>query len=208
MIYNHIFNISARSQSTDNQSHRDIDETDFISQIPIYEAADVELRESPDHQLFKADSFESINSIASLNSDLFDELSKVTIDKPKPSVKKSVLPDLIIFDAPSTSSFEDYHTMPNRNDSETTSLASNVYGSTSSFCEDKSGSRLSLYSKRSVLSLSNVENRTRTEDSYVFEAGYMLNLAARCEGLGDYSRAFDCYKSGIEKMLIGVQSKY
>ncbi|RVE40234.1 hypothetical protein evm_015115 [Chilo suppressalis] len=56
------------------------------------------------------------------------------------------------------------------------------------------------------MSLSNVENKTKTEDSYVFEAGYMLNLAARCEDMGDYQRAFDCYKSGIEKMLIGVQS--
>ncbi|XP_028165092.1 ribosomal protein S6 kinase-like 1 isoform X2 [Ostrinia furnacalis] len=194
-------------QATDQLS---IDETDFISQIPIYEAADVEIRQSPDQKLSAADSFESINSLDSINSDLYDELSKVTIDKPRPCVRKNVLPDLILFDAPSTSTFEDYHTMPRsgNTDSETTSLASNVYGSMTSVneIERRSSSKLSLYSKRSVLSLSNVECKTKTEDSYVFEAGYMLNLAARCENMGDFQRAFECYKSGIEKMLIGVQS--
>ena len=153
------------------------------------------------------DSFESINSIESIDSDLYDELNKLTVDK-KPSVKtKSVLPDLINFDAPSTSKFDDYHTMRKKAESDTVSLNSNVCSSTS--CEvdsRRSSSRVSLYSK-SVLSLSNTECKTKTEDSYVFEAGYMLNLAARCEDMGDYQRAFECYKSGIEKMLIGVQSE-
>lgn len=122
-----------------------------------------------------------------------------------------MLPDLIKFDVPSTSKFEDY-TMPRaktgNTDSETTSINSNLESSTS-LCEleRRSNSKLSLYSKRSVLSLSNVESKTKTEDSYVFEAGYMLNLASRCEDMGDFQRAFECYKSGIEKMLIGVQSE-
>ncbi|PZC72468.1 hypothetical protein B5X24_HaOG211112 [Helicoverpa armigera] len=179
------------------------DETDFISQIPIYEAADVEIRHSP-KKLSLADSFESINSIESIDSDLYDELNKLTVDK-KPSVKtKSVLPDLINFDAPSTSKFDDYHTMRKKVDSDTVSLNSNVCSSSCEVDSRRSSSRVSLYSK-SVLSLSN-ECKTKTEDSYVFEAGYMLNLAARCEDMGDYQRAFECYKSGIEKMLIGVQS--
>lgn len=180
------------------------DETDFISQIPIYEAADVEIRQSP-RKLSLPSSYESINSLDSIDSDIYEELSKVTVDK-KPSVKtKSVLPDLINFDAPSTSKFEDYHTMRNQNnESDTVSLNSNVC-STSSYDVDsrRSSSRVS-YSK-SVLSLSNTECKTKTEDSYVFEAGYMLNLAARYEDMEDYQRAFECYKSGIEKMLIGVQ---
>ncbi|CAG9792537.1 unnamed protein product [Diatraea saccharalis] len=202
---------TARSQTADNQQ-LNIDETDFISQIPIYEAADVEIRESPkDDKLSNANSFESLSSLDSINSDLYDELSKVTIDKHKPSVKsKSALPDLINFDAPSTSKFDDYHTMSKcgNTNSDSTSLTSNMYGSTSSVfdMERRSSSRISLYSKQSLLSLTNVESRTRTEDSYVFEAGYMLNLAARCENMGDYQKAFDCYKSGIEKMLIGVQN--
>lgn len=197
---------SARAQQTSAEGNQtiDSDEVDFISQIPIYEAADVEIRESPktSQKLSTADSFESINSLDSINS-LYDELSKVTIEKSKPCIKdKSVLPDLINFDAPSTSKFEDYHTMPKTSnpDSDTLSLNSNETDSR------RSSSRMSLYSKRSVLSLSNVESKTKTEDSYVFEAGYMLNLAARCEDMGDYQRAFECYKSGIEKMLIGVQS--
>ncbi|RVE45013.1 hypothetical protein evm_010331 [Chilo suppressalis] len=202
---------TARSQSTDNQQLT-TDETDFISQIPIYEAAEVEIRQSPkDDKLSNANSFESLNSLDSINSDLFDELNKVAIDKYKPSVKrKPVLPDLINFDAPSTSRFDDYHTMSRSGNihSDTTSLTSNLYESSSSVydMERRSSSRVSLYSKQSVMSLSNVESKTKTEDSYVFEAGYMLNLAARCEDMGDYQRAFDCYKSGIEKMLIGVQS--
>lgn len=144
-----------------------------------------------------------------------------------------MLPDLINFDVPSTSKFEDYHTRDKTGntdtdyhtrvttgntdtdyntrltsgttDSDTTSLNSNL--ESSSMCEFERRSSMSLYSKRSVLSLSNVDSKTRTEDSYVFEAGYMLNLAARCEDMGDFQRAFECYKSGIEKMLIGVQSK-
>lgn len=96
--------------------------------------------------------------------------------------------------------------MRKKADSDTISLNSNVC---SSSCDEsrRSSSRVSLYSK-SVLSLPNAECKTKTEDSYVFEAGYMLNLAARCEDMGDYQRAFECYKSGIEKMLIGVQSEY
>ncbi|XP_059045959.1 ribosomal protein S6 kinase delta-1 [Achroia grisella] len=198
---------SGRTEHTSaegNQQTIDTDEVDFISQIPIYEAADVEIRESPktSQKLSIADSFESINSLDSINS-LYDELSKVTIEKSKPCIKdKSILPDLINFDAPSTSKFEDYHTMPKTSniDSDTLSLNSNETDSR------RSSSRMSHYSKRSVLSLSNVESKTKTEDSYVFEAGYMLNLAARCEDVGDYQRAFECYKSGIEKMLIGVQT--
>uniref|UniRef100_A0A2A4K9Q1 Protein kinase domain-containing protein n=1 Tax=Heliothis virescens TaxID=7102 RepID=A0A2A4K9Q1_HELVI len=183
------------------------DETDFISQIPIYEAADVEIRHSP-KKLSLADSFESINSIESFDSDIYDELNKLKVDK-KPSVKTklpvTVLPDLINFDAPSTSKFEDYHTMRKKVDSDTVSLNSNVCSSTCDVDSRRSSSRVSMYSK-SVLSLCNSECKTKTEDSYVFEAGYMLNLAARCEDMGDYQRAFECYKSGIEKMLIGVQS--
>ncbi|KAH9628160.1 hypothetical protein HF086_009185 [Spodoptera exigua] len=189
-----------KARAATESSHASItsrDEPDFISQIPIYEAADVEIRRSP-KKVSPTDSFESINSIESIDSDLYDELNKLTVDK-KPSVKtKSVLPDLIIFDAPSTSKYDDCDTV---------SLTSNVCSSTS--CEvdsRRSSSRVSLYSK-SVVSLSNAECKTKTEDSYVFEAGYMLNLAARCEDMGDYQRAFECYKSGIEKMLIGVQSK-
>lgn len=182
-----------------------------VSQIPIYEAAEVEIRESPKttEQISDSNSFESLNSLESIGSDLFDELDKVTIDNKKSFVKKNVLPDLINFDAPSasTSKFEDYHTMPNL-DPETTSLSSSTNDPSSSYDDSRrSSSRVSLYSKRSILSLSNVESKTKTEDSYIFEAGYMLNLAARCEDMEDYQRAFECYKSGIEKMLIGVQSK-
>lgn len=144
----------------------------------------------------KADSFESINSLESIGSDLYSELDKVTIDKTKPSVKR-VLPDLINFDVPSTSRFDDYHTMTSGvSNSETVSLSSYT----------RSNSRVSLY--RSELSLSNVESKTKTEDSYVFEAGYMLNLAARYEDMKEYQRAFESYKAGIEKMLIGVQCEY
>lgn len=187
------------ARAATESSHASItsrDEPDFISQIPIYEAADVEIRRSP-KKLSPSDSFESINSIESIDSDLYDELNKLTVDK-KPSVKtKSVLPDLIIFDAPSTSKYDDFDTV---------SLSSNVCSSTSCDVDSRrSSSRVSLYSK-SVVSLSNAECKTKTEDSYVFEAGYMLNLAARCEDMGDYQRAFECYKSGIEKMLIGVQT--
>ncbi|XP_052744007.1 ribosomal protein S6 kinase delta-1 [Bicyclus anynana] len=193
-------------RTTDSQA--DIDNID-VSQIPIYEAADVEIRESPKttEPLSNSNSFESINSLESLGSDLFEELNKVAIDNKKSFVKKNVLPDLILFDAPSTSSFEDYHTMRNT-DAETMSLNSSINDPSSSTYDDsrRSSSRVSLYSRRSVLSVSNVENKSKTEDSYIFEAGYMLNLAARCEDMGDHQRAFECYKSGIEKMLIGVQS--
>ncbi|KOB79303.1 Ribosomal protein S6 kinase-like 1 [Operophtera brumata] len=234
-----------------------VDETDFISQIPIYEAAEVELRPSPINT--KVNSYESLSSIESIDSDLYDELSKLSIEKSRPSIRR-VLPDLINFDVPSTSKFEDYHTRDktgntdsedyhtrvstgntnpdchrvttgntdsdyhnrftsgntdsedyhtrfstgNTNidyhtrfttgntDSDTTSLNSNL--ESSSMCEFESRSSMSLYSKRSALSLSNAESKTRTEDSYVFEAGYMLNLAARCEDMGDFQRAFECYK--------------
>ncbi|XP_072946356.1 ribosomal protein S6 kinase-like 1 isoform X2 [Epargyreus clarus] len=179
-----------------------------VSHIPIYEAADVEIRESP-KPLKKSisDSFESIHSLISVDFDFYDELNKITIDKSKSCIKsKSMLPDLINFDAPSTSKFEDYHTMPKtgNTDVDTLSLDSTVYES-SYDDSHRSSSRLSLYSKRSMPSLSNIESKTKTEDSYIFEAGYLLNLAARCENTGDYQRAFEYYKSGIEKMLIGVQ---
>ncbi|KAJ0171948.1 hypothetical protein K1T71_012711 [Dendrolimus kikuchii] len=223
------------ARSPSHQAQPDImqanrDETDFISQIPIYEAADVEIRQSPidKPKITTADSYESINSLDSIDSDLYDELSKVTIDKSKPTIKNNVLPDLINFDVPSTSKlnssfensskfentsafgssskFENYE--PKTKETDTLSLNSNLCSSSSmyDFESRRSSSRLSLCSKQSVLSLSNVECKTRTEDSYVFEAGYMLNLAAKCENMGDYQRAFDCYKSGIEKMLIGVQT--
>ncbi|KPJ20099.1 Ribosomal protein S6 kinase delta-1 [Papilio machaon] len=100
---------SARTPQENIESANSLD----ISQIPIYEAADVELRQSPKNT--RTDSFESINSIESINSDFYDELNKIKIDKTKPCVKtKNVLPDLINFDAPSTSNalkFDDYHTM-------------------------------------------------------------------------------------------------
>ncbi|XP_039748011.1 ribosomal protein S6 kinase-like 1 isoform X2 [Pararge aegeria] len=192
--------------TTDNRP--EIDNID-VSQIPIYEAADVEIRESPKttERLADSNSFESINSLESLGSDLFEELNKVAIDNKKPFVKKNVLPDLITFDAPSTSTFDDYHTMRNM-DAETISLNSSTNEPSSSACDEsrRSSSRVSVYSKRSVPSLSGAESRTRTEDSYIFEAGYLLNLAARCEDAGQPRRAFDCYKAGIEKMLIGVQT--
>lgn len=145
----------------------------------------------------KADSFESLNSLESIGSDLYSELDKMTVvDKVKPSVKR-VLPDLINFDVPSTSRFEDYHTMTSEvSNSDTVSLSS----------YSRSNSRVSMY--KSAVSLSNVESKTKTEDSYVFEAGYMLNMAARYEDMKEYQRAFDCYKAGIEKMLIGVQCEY
>ncbi|XP_047539200.1 ribosomal protein S6 kinase delta-1 [Vanessa atalanta] len=68
-----------------------------VSQIPIYEAADVEIRESPETspKLSESDSFESINSIESLDSELFEELGKLTVERGAP--------DLISFDAPSRS---------------------------------------------------------------------------------------------------------
>ena len=125
----------------------------------------------------------------------------MTVDKlTVTAVKKNVLPDLINFDAPSTSNL-------NNLNSDSVSFSS-TYDSNSIY--EDSGSRLSLYSKKSVLCHSNTnnENKARTDDSYVFEAGYLLNLAARCENMGDYQRAFECYKSGIEKMLIGVQCEY
>ncbi|OWR54531.1 hypothetical protein KGM_206515 [Danaus plexippus plexippus] len=149
-----------------------------VSQIPIYEAADVEIRDSPKSL---SNSFESLTSLESFDSDIYDDISKVSIDS-RAQVKK-VLPDLINFDEPSCSKFEDYHTMT-RHDA-----VSMTSGSDSS----------------RTLSRSNTEYKTRTDDSYIFEAGYMLNLAARCEDMNDYQRAFECYKSGIEKMLIGVQ---
>lgn len=154
-----------------------------------------------------------------------------------------MLPDLINFDAPSTSKFEDYHTMPKNKDMESISISSTVY---SDRCSE---SRASMYSKMSAPSLSipqyvsemedikNIASRSNvesvsategscvsvsksvpslsisrsvseTEDSYVFAAGYALNLAVSCEQKGDYRGAFDCYKLAIEKMLIGVRSKY
>ncbi|XP_038218090.1 uncharacterized protein LOC119836724 isoform X2 [Zerene cesonia] len=189
-----------------------------VSQIPIYEAADIEIRQSP-LQKSNTNSFESLDSLDSIGSDLYEELNKVTIRKTKSFVKKNVLPDLINFDAPSTSKFDDYHTMPRNINSDKDMVDSvdlneqkSLTTSTSqldsrSFDAASLGSfGRSRRSSYSMLSLSNVECRTRTEDSYVFEAGYLLNLAARCEDVGDFQRSFECYKSGIEKMLIGVQS--
>ncbi|CAG9568755.1 unnamed protein product [Danaus chrysippus] len=147
-----------------------------VSQIPIYEAADVEIRESPKSL---SNSFESITSLESFDSDIYDDISKVSVDS-RAQVKKN-LPDLINFDEPSCSKFENYHSV-------------------------RKYDAVSMTSGSSSLSRSNTECKTRTEDSYIFEAGYMLNLAARCEDMNDYQRAFECYKSGIEKMLIGVQS--
>ncbi|XP_077296561.1 uncharacterized protein LOC143918473 [Arctopsyche grandis] len=46
---------------------------------------------------------------------------------------------------------------------------------------------------------------TDLQENYVFEAGYLLSLGAKNEAKGDYETAFDCYKLGIEKLLIGVQ---
>ncbi|KAG7296470.1 hypothetical protein JYU34_020213 [Plutella xylostella] len=196
----------ASTSAINNPERPEITSPDInIANIQIFESDDIEIQTPIGAKT--SDSFESFSSLESLNSDLFDEVSKVTIDKPKPSVKsKSVLPDLIIFDAPSTSKFDDYHTMTNLKNS---SANSDTISLDSSMCDSESKmslSRVSLYSKKSVLSSSEVQSKTRTEDSYVFEAGYMLNLAARCENIGDYQQAFDCYKSGIEKMLIGVQT--
>ncbi|XP_063373654.1 ribosomal protein S6 kinase delta-1 [Cydia amplana] len=159
------------------------DETDFASipKIPIYEAAVVELKPHSSN--------DSLNSLESLNDDLYDQLSKLTVQN-KGAVKNR-LPDLINFDAPSSSRLENY--VPKQSD--TSSLNSTL--------SSRSNSRMSLYSKTS---LSNVDSKTRTEDSYVFEAGYLLNMAARCEDMREYQRAFDFYKSGIEKMLVGVQT--
>ncbi|CAK1547849.1 unnamed protein product [Leptosia nina] len=205
-----------------------------ISQIPIYEPADVELRESSHRIDSTSNSFESLSSLDSIDSALFEELCKVTV-KSKPFVKK-VLPDLINFDAPSTS-FDDYHTMSRdqssfdkisinsssisadivdgcRNLDTSTDISSKLLSykesSIRNFDTSSLRSTTSDATRRSssfsVLSLSNVECKTKTEDSYVFEAGYLLNLATRCEDVGDFQRAFECYKSGIEKMLIGVQT--
>ncbi|GBP98003.1 Ribosomal protein S6 kinase-like 1 [Eumeta japonica] len=205
-------------------------DTEFnISEIQIFEAADVEIRKSP-RKLSPTDSFESLDSLDSISSDLYEELNKITVDKIRPSVKKkNILPDLINFeDQPSTSKFEDYHNICRKNNSivplddsisETTSLNSTLYDASITslgraesmrsmveYCRRPS-SRQSLYSKKSMtFSTTSLDSKTRTENSYIFEAGYLLNLASTCEELGDYHRAFECYKSGIEKMLIGVQS--
>lgn len=142
-----------------------------------------------------------------MDSDVYDDLSKISIEKPNPSVKKKqVLPDLINFDAPSTSKFDDYHTMPRRSsNSDTVSLTSTIYSS--STCNLSTDRQSSSHSRSLAHSHQDLESKTKTEDSYVFEAGYMLNLAARCEENEDYQRAMEYYKSGIEKMLIGVRSK-
>ncbi|CAG4995549.1 unnamed protein product [Parnassius apollo] len=250
---------------TSNVTNQELD----VSQIPIYEAANVEVRESPQHKISKAESFESITSIDSINSDFYDELSKVTIEKTKPSVKtKTVLPDLINFDAPSTSHtsrFEDYHTMRrNITDSETVSInstcddfsfsspsnlvrvkemensyvfesplfenspssLSNLTGGKDTDDDDTSmcagsvasskferaretdcaSDTTSIYEGFVSSSMSNVGGVKETEDSYVFEAGYLLAMGARCEDRAHYRRAFHFYRAGIEKMLIGVRS--
>lgn len=162
------------------------DETDFISQIPIYEAADVEVADLSEASK-RTGSLDSLDSLESIDSDLFDELAKLTIDKPASSVKRNVLPDLINFDEPSTSKIDDCHTTRTGNtDSDSLSLNAQTFDS--------------------ALSPSHAGRGTRTEDSYIFEAGYMLNLAARCEDAGDYAGALDHYKAGIEKLLVGARS--
>nr|XP_037877161.1 spidroin-1 isoform X2 [Bombyx mori] len=161
------------------------DETDFISQIPIYEAADVEVADLSEASK-RTGSLDSLDSLESIDSDLFDELAKLTIDKPASSVKRNVLPDLINFDEPSTSKIDDCHTTRTGNtDSDSLSLNAQTFDS--------------------ALSPSHAGRGTRTEDSYIFEAGYMLNLAARCEDAGDYAGALDHYKAGIEKLLVGAR---
>ncbi|XP_050669323.1 ribosomal protein S6 kinase delta-1 [Leptidea sinapis] len=273
-------------QSPINMSKTDIQAE--ISQIPIYEAADVELRLSP--VLPKANSFESLSSLESISSDLYDELSKISVQDVKPCVK--VLPDLINFEIPSTSKMKDYHSVlslsctndgqEGKNERETykvsknqtlsnfdlrndciadKSISNTLNRSLTDDCADTSNvsetvkrEELDRYvdsTLRKSFSLSNTLTGSEsedvcdgqtlrecqsvcnsiiktecsssdvtsrrvsmsssvsgkdTEDRYVFEAGYLLNLASRCEDLGDYKKAFDCYKSAIEKMLIGVQS--
>lgn len=63
-------------------------------------------------------------------------------------------------------------------------------------------------SSHSQLNSSTTEELTSSVDlqeNYVFEAGYLLSLGAKNEGKADYQAAFDSYKFGIEKLLIGVQ---
>lgn len=103
-----------------------------------------------------------------------------------------MLPDLINFDEPSTSVFDISMSRDDNSNSESLSINSSV-------SETSKSISLSRHSE--------VEHKTKTEDSYIFEASYLLNLAARSEENEDYQRAFDYYKSGIEKLLIGVQSK-
>ncbi|KAI8423888.1 hypothetical protein MSG28_012886 [Choristoneura fumiferana] len=64
----------------------------------------------------------SLESVEDLNDALYDEISKITIEKRSAVKKKQTLPDLIIFDEPSCSNFEDYHNMPRTSDA--TSLTS------------------------------------------------------------------------------------
>ncbi|XP_049881250.1 ribosomal protein S6 kinase-like 1 [Pectinophora gossypiella] len=182
---------------TARHPNQSTDEIDFISRIPEHHAASVERPRGP------SPPSPSAGSLDSIDSDFYNELDKMSVQSTKPMVKKNVLPDLIIFDAPSTSHFEDIHTM-NEADNQSTSSNFNTEHSYT-----RSDSRVSCKSvTTSVVSstLSNVECKTKTEDSYVFEAGYMLNLAARYEDMKEYARAFECYKGGIEKMLIGVHS--
>ncbi|XP_041971405.1 ribosomal protein S6 kinase delta-1 isoform X2 [Aricia agestis] len=146
--------------------------TDFdISQIPIYEATEVEIRESPKDctRSGTSDSFESINSLESLDSDFYDELKRIRV-KPITSIKRN-LPDLIDFERPSTSVSRDV-----------TDCAPRV--TTDNSTSDKG-----------------------VEGGYAVEAGYLLSVAGRCEDAGDYERAFEFYKTGIEKLLQGVQSE-
>lgn len=73
--------------------------------------------------------------------------------------------------------------------------------SASSVTLARSGSRIDTLSMDSIFGSSS----DLKEESYVFEAGYLLSLGARHEAKGDYQKAFDFYKAGIEKMLIGAQ---
>lgn len=73
--------------------------------------------------------------------------------------------------------------------------------SASSVTFARSGSRMDSVSMDGIFGTSS----DLKEESYVFEAGYLLSLGARHEAKGDYQKAFDFYKAGIEKMLIGAQ---
>lgn len=105
----------ATDQTIDND-RRTIDNTNRqpidVSNIEIFGAAHVEMPTSPTNTK-GTDSSESLSSLDSIKSDLFEEVSRMTIDKPRSCVKKkSVLPDLINFgfDVPSTSRLDDGNT--------------------------------------------------------------------------------------------------
>ena len=43
---------------------------------------------------------------------------------------------------------------------------------------------------------------------YVLEASKILSQAITCEAQSDYQNAFDLYKTGVEMLLTGVQSRH